>query len=269
MHVRIEPTRTPASLYFPQAPDLTVETVTGASVNTSSAVVSDMLSCSGAGSCLGRCHTLQEAGDCSCDEMCHYYSAGCCCDYKTFCDKIVPVTLPALSTQSALDQDQEEDQDGEEDGWRETCLRTGDCLHRCGGGSDRDCWCDEHCADRGDCCCDKLATCPAPQPDTTAASPTVTATVCTTNSRGPVKLQPCTIPFNFFGSLHHSCIETWHQGEPTSWCATKLGGPNSTDYISGQWGFCQPETCAFSLPETSPATGGNCHNMSQHLNYKL
>ena len=262
---------------------MTVETVTGASVNISSAVVSDMLSCSGAGSCLGRCHTLHEAGDCSCEEMCRYYSAGCCCDYKPSCpEEIVPVTLPALSTQSALDQDQEDDQeddqeseedgeedseeDSEEDGSRETCLRNGDCLHRCGGGSDRDCWCDEHCADRGDCCCDMLTTCLAPQPDTTAPSPTASLTVCTTNSRGPVKLQPCSLPFKFFGSLHHSCIETWHQGEPTSWCATKLGGPNSTDYISGQWGFCQPETCTFSLPETSTATGENCHNMCQHLN---
>ena len=34
------------------------------------------------------------------------------------------------------------------------CQSTGTCESRCGSGSDQDCWCDEQCDIRGDCCCD-------------------------------------------------------------------------------------------------------------------
>ena len=34
------------------------------------------------------------------------------------------------------------------------CQPTGTCESRCGSGSDQDCWCDELCVTRGDCCCD-------------------------------------------------------------------------------------------------------------------
>ena len=34
------------------------------------------------------------------------------------------------------------------------CQPTGTCESRCGSGSDQDCWCDDLCVTRGDCCCD-------------------------------------------------------------------------------------------------------------------
>merc|ERR1719317_1014430 len=42
-----------------------------------------------------------------------------------------------------------------------TCSNRGSCAGRCGGGSDHDCWCDDHCIhyDSADCCCDLDAVC--------------------------------------------------------------------------------------------------------------
>ena len=37
---------------------------------------------------------------------------------------------------------------------QDVCLSSGSCSGRCGGGSDDDCWCDQECVPRGDCCCD-------------------------------------------------------------------------------------------------------------------
>merc|ERR1719342_1375944 len=66
------------------------------------------------------------------------------------------------------------------------CLNVGSCARRCGGGSVHDCWCDDICVLKGDCCCDREDICikekkiPVPVPfvsdDTTPAPDTTVVT---------------------------------------------------------------------------------------------
>ena len=166
------------------------------------------------------------------------------------------------------------------------CLPSGTCKSRCGSGSDLDCWCDERCVLRGDCCCDIEDFCAlesAPLFNTTSSSPlkpiqeaqdsamdnsyndtsdvtphpTLTFYLgfsttsdpdcpCHTNEDGPVIRGCCQFPFIYAGKEHHTCIEV---GGYQSWCATELDSLGR--YIPDMWGFCD-DTCHWDTPTPLP-----------------
>ena len=85
----------------------------------------------------------------------------CCCDYEPKCDTTSPffgsptapleeVTEEGFSLGNVTDTDTTTEQ---------TCVSSGSCTGRCGGGSDADCWCDQDCVLTGDCCCDRELVC--------------------------------------------------------------------------------------------------------------
>ena len=88
----------------------------------------------------------------------------CCCDYEPQCVTNTSTTSSSGSPTSPLEE-------VTEDGFslgnvtvpeihtEESCVASGGCLGRCGGGSDADCWCDQGCVHHGDCCCDRELLC--------------------------------------------------------------------------------------------------------------
>ena len=106
--------------------------------------------CLSSGSCNGQCGG-GSAEDCWCNEMCEDRQ-DCCCDRDQFCSLSSlgwisnnaidrpPPTLPSLGNGSS------------------PCL-AGTCSGRCGGQAGTGCWCDEVCAEAGDCCCDREDMC--------------------------------------------------------------------------------------------------------------
>ena len=48
----------------------------------------------------------------------------------------------------------------------------------------------------------------------------------------------CTFPFTYLGTKYHAC--TMLDGDGVrSWCSTEVDAEGK--YISGKWGFCEPE----------------------------
>ena len=98
----------------------------------------------------------------------------CCCDKEELCpDDKDPSDVPTqdstpvrglsstTTTPVSLSRGVEPvtSTKGPEDSLKEaltTCSNSGSCAGRCGGGSDHDCWCDDHCMHyhTADCCCD-------------------------------------------------------------------------------------------------------------------
>ena len=115
------------------------------------------------------------------------------------------------------------------------CSSSGSCEGRCGGGSDKDCWCDDNCAETGDCCCDMDTVCYTPTPRDPDCW-------CHTNDLGPVKNKCCKFPFIYTGRTHHTCVEV-EGGD--SWCATSLD--QDMEYVHGLWGYCSQQ-CFFDTP---------------------
>ena len=129
--------------------------------------------CLSSGSCEAVCgggsdHT------CWCDSLC-LANGDCCCDKEAHCpdDKdssevptqdITPAQASSSSTKTtsvspSTDVEPVMRTEVPEDSFKEalaTCSNRGSCNGRCGGGSDHDCWCDDHCMlyHTADCCCD-------------------------------------------------------------------------------------------------------------------
>ena len=121
--------------------------------------------CVASASCQGRCGGGSH-DDCWCDDHCDHFG-DCCCDLAALCSVEVTSIISYhhhsqfIITTMCL----------QVTGPGETCSEAGSCEARCGSGSDGDCWCDEDCHGRGDCCCDLAAQC-GPALSTTEAAPT-------------------------------------------------------------------------------------------------
>ena len=136
----------------------TTTTTITTTTSTTTTTTTPPITCRSSGSCDGRCGDEAEdyeEDDCFCGGLCDA-RADCCCDREAFCDltslgwisvnrKVVaPPSLPGPVTSPSQ------------------CIAGGSCSGRCGGRSQSGsvCWCDQICAQRGDCCCDKEQQCP-------------------------------------------------------------------------------------------------------------
>lgn len=267
---------------FSGSPTAPLEWVTEEGFSLENVTVTELpteQSCVSSGSCTGRCGGGSEA-DCWCDQDC-VLTGDCCCDRELVCTSQVSQT----SDITLFDNSNYDSQD-ENVTMAGGCLPSGTCKSRCGSGSDLDCWCDEQCVLRGDCCCDIEDFCPlesAPLVNTTSSSPlepiqevqdsamdninsdssdvtpdpTLTFDLgvsttsdpdcqCHTNEVGPVIRGCCQFPFIYADKEHHTCIEV---GGCQSWCATELDSLGR--YIPDMWGFCD-DTCHWDTPTPLP-----------------
>jgi len=127
---------------------LSTITSTLASFNMSVLSRSHYRGCLHSGSCESMCGGGSDY-TCWCDAECAK-NDDCCCDMDTYC-----VAHPGSEdTQDSSLQDSAPTRPPK-------LCKAGTCSGRCGGGSDQDCWCDEHCAlhHYADCCCDVDTVC--------------------------------------------------------------------------------------------------------------
>merc|ERR1740128_892301 len=160
--------------------------LTSTEITTESVMVSDLEregrgeaeACVKVGSCHSRCGGGSDL-TCWCDQRC--VTAGdCCCDYEPQCVTNTSTTSSSGSPTSPLEEVTEDgfslgNVNVPEIHTKESCLSSGGCLGRCGGGSDVDCWCDQDCVHNGDCCCDRELLCHSQDaPETTGCQSTGT-----------------------------------------------------------------------------------------------
>lgn len=113
-------------------------------------------------SCAGSCGE-KAPGGCWCDAQCAQYG-DCCADKAEICD--APVCQPVMCELFCEHGFQTNPQGCE------ICkcnppppVAADSCADRCGEQAPAGCWCDAQCAEYGDCCADKAASCDAPEPE--------------------------------------------------------------------------------------------------------
>ena len=148
------------------------------------------------------------------------YSGDCCCDMEAVCTAHV---LHQVAGHGA------------------GCRHGGSCADRCGGVADSDCWCDQLCGERGDCCCDREEVCLVQAGAATEATPVGCGYDCGTDSSGPVKNSCSVFPFTYKGRRHNTCVEV--DGDK-AWCSTEVDDGGM--FIPDMWGYCN-QNCLHQL----------------------